>query len=264
MKITKLRLKKLNNTRDLGGLPATDGKIIKKGCLIRSGKLRKLTKHTISALENFNLDAVIDLRTPVEVNSSPDTILKGVEYINYPLPCTATEEVFVEKSMRIVYLIEAKRIKTQFKTTDNYMIEMYRQLLTSKYSVSILQKVMACFLKYDKILWHCNGGKDRTGLVAILIESLLGVSEEIIKKDYLISNRFRRKRNSLNKLGLVICPYSNQFKGILNNMMTAKLLYVDFILDFIKKEYGSVIDYCKNVLLLTDQDIQLLKDKFLE
>ncbi len=264
MKISKLKLKKLNNTRDLGGLPTIDGKVIKKGCLYRSGKLKNLPKSTRAILESFNLDVIIDLRTPTEIKSAPNTAIEGVKYLSLPLSATATENVLNDSSMRIVYLKEAKRIKTEFSSTDEYMLTMYRYLASSEYSISILRQIMNCFLTYDKLLWHCYGGKDRTGLVAILIESLLGVSEEIIVKDYLASNKFRIKKNSINKLGLLICPYPNRFKGILNNMMTAKLKYVEFLLDFFKKEYGSVVEYCKKALLLTDQDIQLLKEKFLE
>ena len=214
MKIAKLKLKKLNNTRDLGGMVTIDGKTIKNGCLFRSGKLKKLPKSTKRILEDFNLDVVLDLRTFAETNSAPDTMLEGVEYIHLPLPCTATEDLYPETSMRITYLKEAKRIETEFGSTDAYMIEMYRQLITSNYSVDVLRKIMACFLKYDRLLWHCNGGKDRTGLVSILIESLLGVSEETIIKDYVISTKFRIKKNSLNKLGLFLCPLPKHFKGI--------------------------------------------------
>ena len=55
MKITKLKLKKLNNTRDLGGIPTMDGKVIKSRCLFRSGKLKKLPKTTKRIIEDFNL-----------------------------------------------------------------------------------------------------------------------------------------------------------------------------------------------------------------
>ncbi len=264
MKITKLKLKKLNNTRDLGGICTMDGKVIKKGRLFRSGKFKNLPKSTKQILESFNLDVVIDLRTPVEVKSGPDTIINGVKYLHLPLPCTATETLYEGKSMRLVYMQEAKRINSEFKNADEYMIEMYRQLITSEYSIATLKQIMACFLKYDRILWHCAGGKDRTGLVAILLESLLGVSEDVIIKDYVISTKFRVKKNTLNKVGLFIAPLSKAFKNILVNMMTAKPIYVNFMLDFFKKEYGSVVDYCKKVLLITDKDIETLKSKFLE
>ncbi len=44
------------------------------------------------------------------------------------------------------------------------------------------------------VLWHCTGGKDRTGLAAMLILSALGVDEETVVKDYLLTNEFNAQR----------------------------------------------------------------------
>lgn len=51
MRIQRLNLKKLDNTRDLGGMPTKDGRKIKRGKLIRSGRLYKLPAQTIDALK---------------------------------------------------------------------------------------------------------------------------------------------------------------------------------------------------------------------
>ena len=53
--IRKLQLKKLFNTRDLGGMPAADGKVIKHDKLIRSGKLYKLPPDTVKKLKKRGL-----------------------------------------------------------------------------------------------------------------------------------------------------------------------------------------------------------------
>jgi protein tyrosine/serine phosphatase len=37
-------------------------------------------------------------------------------------------------------------------------------------------------------VYHCHAGKDRTGLLSILIESLVGVDEDAIADDYVASN----------------------------------------------------------------------------
>ena len=71
MRIERLYLKKLNNTRDLGGFPAAEGKVIKKGKLIRSGKLYKLPKSTLNALTKLGVTTVIDLRTAKETEEYP-------------------------------------------------------------------------------------------------------------------------------------------------------------------------------------------------
>lgn len=48
-------------------------------------------------------------------------------------------------------------------------------------------KILADKSNYP-IVFHCSIGTDRTGMVAFLIEALLGISEEDIYRDYLMSN----------------------------------------------------------------------------
>ena len=66
MNVQRMRLKKLNNTRDLGGFPVADGKKIKRDKLIRSGRMHKLPPQTVSALLKKGLTTIIDLRTARE------------------------------------------------------------------------------------------------------------------------------------------------------------------------------------------------------
>ena len=40
---------------------------------------------------------------------------------------------------------------------------------------------------------HCTAGKDRTGFACALILHTLGVSQDIISEDYLLTNRFYRR-----------------------------------------------------------------------
>ena len=84
MRIERLYLKKLNNTRDLGGFPAAEGKVIKKGKLIRSGKLYKLPKSTLNALTKLGVTTVIDLRTAKETEEYPPAVINGSKYIHIP------------------------------------------------------------------------------------------------------------------------------------------------------------------------------------
>ncbi len=62
MNTNRLKLKKLRNTRDLGGIATADGRVIKKGKLIRSGRLFALPKSTVEKLKSIGLTTVIDLR----------------------------------------------------------------------------------------------------------------------------------------------------------------------------------------------------------
>ena len=265
VQIRRLHLKKLFNTRDLGGIPTQDGRKIKKCKLIRSGKLHKIPQKTVDALKAMGVTTVIDLRIFGEQEQAPDTLWEGVKYYHLPVLCTATPGITLEKNMRKVMVEESKRIKTEFGTADNYMSEMYRYILMSEEPQQCLKKALRLIIENDDcILWHCSGGKDRAGIVAMLVESLLGVSEHVILTDYVASNRFQRAKFFWNRAGLVIAPCSLRFKRILYGMMAGKPRYMIEAMEELKKRYGSINEYCKQVLEVTDDDIETLKKKYLE
>ena len=263
--IRRLHLKKLFNTRDLGGLPAKDGHKIKKGKLIRSGKLYKLPPKTVLALKSMGVTTVIDLRIFAEQEQDPDTLWEGVKYYHLPVLCTATPGITLEKNMRRLMVEESKRIKKEFGTADNYMAEMYRYILTSEEPQQCLKQALRLIIENEGcILWHCSGGKDRAGILAMLVESLLGVSEQVIIADYVASKRFQRWKFFWNRAGLVIAPCSLRFKRILYGMMAAKPRYLTEAMTELKNKYGSINGYCKQVLGVTDEDIEMLKRKYLK
>lgn len=77
MFVKRLKLKKLNNTRDLGGIKTSDGRKVKSGKLIRSGKLTDLPESTVDKLKQTGLTTVIDLRIETERAENPDTVIDG-------------------------------------------------------------------------------------------------------------------------------------------------------------------------------------------
>lgn len=260
-----MQLRKLSNTRDLGGLPTTDGRSIKYGKLIRSGKLHKIPDSTKKALESLGITRVIDLRIPLECEEGPDTLLEGSEYVNVPVLCTVTPGITHEKAMRIVMRKESKRIKEDFGSADNYMIEMYKTIVFSDESKEKLKQILRYVIDEEGcVIWHCNGGKDRAGIISMLVESLLGVDEDIIIADYVISHNFQKKKYFWSRFGLFVIPLNKNFKAILYALMAAKTKYIVSTLEAIKERYGSVVDYCKEALGVTDEDIAKLKDKYLE
>lgn len=263
--IKRLPLKKLFNTRDLGGIPTEDGRVIKQGKLLRSGKLYKIPAKTVEALKGYGVKTIIDLRIFTEQEEDPDTLWEGVKYVHLPVLCTATPGITRERSMKHTMVIESKRIKTEFGTADNYMAEMYCAVLLNEEPQELLKKALRLIIENDGcILWHCSGGKDRAGILATLVESLLGVSEEVIVDDYIASHRFQRARFFWNRAGLVIAPCSLRLKKILFGMMAAKPQYLTVAMDRVKEKYGSIVGYCKEVLGVTDDDIALMKEKYLE
>lgn len=259
-----MQLGKLPNTRDLGGLPAADGRKIASGKLIRSGKLYKLPQKTVNALKKLGVTTVVDLRIFTEIEEHPDTLWDGVNYVHLPLLCTATAGITREKSMKHTMIVESKRIKNEFGSGEKYMEEMYCSILLSEEPKKYLSELLRLIIDCDgALLWHCSSGKDRAGIAAMLIESLLGVSEEVILADYSASKRFMKGKFLLNKTGLLLAPCSIRLKKMLNVMMAVKPQFLIAAMDAVKEKYGDIVNYCKQELGITDEDIEKLRSKYL-
>lgn len=265
MHIEKLHLKKTKNMRDMGGFPAADGRKIKHCRLIRSGRLYKLPKSTVKALADMKVDSVIDMRTEKEIEEHTPTILEGVNYYYIPLVCTATPGITAEGSMARTMLRQSKRIKEEFGTAERYIAQMYEYILFEPGSRAKLKEIFDILEREQNcVVFHCNSGKDRTGLLAMLIEGALGVDRELIVEDYMASRRFQLRRRTMQKIGLFIMPIPLRFKRLLRAMMDTKPQYITDVLDEIDRRYGSITGYLKEGLGVDERQIAALKENYLE
>lgn len=263
-KIETLHLKKLINTRDLGGLPTEDGRSIRYNALIRSGKLYNLPQVTIDSLMEIGVTKVIDLRIDTEVGEYPNTPIPGSEYIHLPVLCTATAGITHEKNMARTMFKESKRVKKEFGSVDKYMVAMYRSILMQEEPRRQLARFLRILIEEEGcVLWHCSAGKDRAGICSMLIESLLGVEESLVVFDYTLSDRFQRKKRIWQKIAMYIVPMP-RFRALLLGMMNAKRRYMLAVMEMLKRDYGSIEQYCKEALGITDEDIAVLREKYLE
>ena len=263
MYIERIRLKKLNNTRELGGFPEDGGKFIKKGRLIRSGRLYKLPKATKTALIKMGVTTVVDLRTEREQAERPYSGLDGVKYISLPILCTATGGITHEKSMAKTLMEDSKRIPAEFGSADNYMAAVYERTVFDEKSCAQWEKLMRILLNADGcVLWYCNQGKDRTGIASMLVEWLLGADEELIVADYTVSGKFMKGKTALRRTGLFFVPGKRDFKALLYAMMSAKPQYITGLMEKIRQKCGTIENYFKTYLHFTDEEIQTFKTKY--
>lgn len=99
---------------------------------------------------------------------------------------------------------------------------------------------------------------------AMLILSALGVPEETIIKDYLLTNEFNAEKIAGERKLL-------ESKGIEEDKFDLYMMGMDEVfpelmtnvLDWMKDEYGSPVEYIKKELGVSEADIKTLKDKFL-
>jgi len=114
------------------------------------------------------------------------------------------------------------------------------------------------------LLFHCTQGKDRTGVAAMLILSVLDVDEETIIKDYMLTNKYnetliRKEREMLRN----IMGKEMDADRYLSAMDQVNVCYLKNVLSYLKKTYGSVSNYTMVELGQTEKSLAELKDKFL-
>ncbi|MGW0451733.1 tyrosine-protein phosphatase [Gordonia sputi] len=192
--------------------------------VIRSANLASLTPAGVGVLERHQLRSIIDLRTQLESTVQPDKAVPG-----------ATRHSFdVLGAVPVSYLVDLPSAYRAF-VTDPHAREAFRaSLLDIKNTVGA----------GGSVLFHCSAGKDRTGWLAAVLLTVLGVDRHVVDADFLASNTFRHAspNDPLNGVNI----------GLLNTAFAAA-----------DKTYGSFENYVHQGLRLSDSDIAGLKKALL-
>ena len=187
-----LDLQTVKNARDLGGLTTPTGKRVKYGRLLRSANLSMLNAHDIEVLKSYELKRVLDFRTQTVINATPNVKIEGVEYVHIPIVMELASRVMSKDDYQTRSIGEILlRFTADFKGNGlEWMKDFYKNLYSSDYSLSQYKIFFDYLIKTTQgaTVFHCTAGKDRTGVGAILLLTLLGVEREQIIEDYLKTN----------------------------------------------------------------------------
>ena len=262
----------IGNARELGGYKTDDGRMIRHGVLLRTAALAKASEEDIKRLvDEYGLTTVIDFRMTMENASAPDPEIPGVENLSVHI---IDEEVLSKKNAD-----NAQDSTSNIDMSDPISkLDMAIKLgiLSDRMYIDFLSSDVgkAGYTKFfdelkelpegKSLLFHCTQGKDRTGCGAMLILSALGVPEETIMKDYLLTNEFNAEKIAGERKLL-------ESRDIDEDKYNLYMLGMDEVfpetmtnaLEWIKDEYGSPVEYIKKELGVSDADIEALKDKFL-
>ena len=248
--------KKVLNFRDVGGIRTADGKQIKWGRIYRSGKLEKLKPQEFDAMKALNIKTVVDLRTVGEVAHAPDNIPsnEGMDWVHIPISGITDEELEqTNKEIR-------KQSAEEFDGAGKMETVMAR---FADQGVEDFAKIFRLLLDDDEssLVYHCSAGKDRTGLLTALILSSLGVPEEVIMKEYLLSNYYRYDKIERNaRLGARILGIETAASRAI---MDVRPNYLNASFGVIKSKYGSIQNYLQEGLGLSPQDLDRMKELYL-
>ncbi|WP_251545909.1 tyrosine-protein phosphatase [Limosilactobacillus caecicola] len=237
------------NFRDLGGYRTQEGKTVKWQHIYRADSLSNLSRKDLQRLENLHITVDCDLRSDYEQGMAPDVVPATTKVIDchvYP------DEDDVDRQVRTPQPLQE----------NNYLGLVYQHVILNEHSERMFQRVLAELLVLPEdqaLVYHCSAGKDRTGMMSALILSLIGVDDDTIIRDYLLTNELYdfasgRQLPSDTEVGAMVAKM-NLTKGD-GPVMRA-------FLDTIQDSWGSTEEFAKQQLGFTDRTIAEFKAKYL-
>jgi protein-tyrosine phosphatase len=242
-----------HNTRELGGYKTTDGKTIKWGKLFRSDKLSDISKTDQAYLQNLGIKKIVDFRSEQEKAEDPNIIPTGIKYVEMPIS--------VDGAMRSK--IEAVLKGETDSEIESFLIDANREFVTDY--TDVYENFLRGLIDEDvPTLFHCTAGKDRAGFAAAITLIALGVSKEDVINDYMKTNAFTQERieEILGQIELMSLYQSDV--EILRPLLGVEQIYIETAFRTAEEKYGSLENFIRDGLNISDEDIQKLRNKFLE
>ena len=154
------------NARDVGGYTTIDGRAVRWGALVRADNVCRLTEDGRAALSAYGVRTVVDLRRGTELAAVAHPYAGGTDpaYVN----------VDVDEAMPELLALQPT--------------EYYGRVLDAR--AASLAAAVGAFADAPTggVLFHCQSGKDRTGIVVALLLALAGVPRETIVADYVLTD----------------------------------------------------------------------------
>lgn len=176
-------LEGVRNFRDLGGYPTVDGFTTVWGEVFRADAVSLLTQDGWRGVSELGIKRIYDLRRQGERDRSP-TIDHGLGHDVVHLSIGDTE---VEMSLIDWFTHRG----TEEPWDAAYMAGMYRDILTDYAEAYVRLFTEIANPAHRPAVFHCTAGKDRTGIAAAILLTVLGVDRETILDDYELTNVVR-------------------------------------------------------------------------
>jgi len=256
------------NARDLGGMIGHAGHVVRSNKLLRSAHLHDATDDDIRRLEEeYHLRRIFDFRSLGEAEFLPDREVTDATHHLLPTIDMSEERLTGQAIPQEAFLdLEQHIVNYSFYPEVQAMAaDMYPSLIRSEYS----QLQYAAFLRLiietpdGAVLWHCFQGKDRTGWGAAFILSALGVDREAIIEDFDRSNDAYRELVARLNEDIIARGGGEAEMDVVQAFMGVSTKNFRRTLDLIDREFDGMDNYLQNQLFLTNDDIRLLRKRYL-
>ncbi len=245
-----VHLQGAQNFRDIGGYETREGRRVRWGAVFRSDDLVDLTDPDLTLVSNMGIRVVCDLRRKSRREVAPDRLptQNAPATLNLDISeatdgggSSSIEEWSDEEAEAQMAEGYARRIRTAGP--------LYGQMIDRLIGPA-----------NRPFLFHCQGGKDRAGTGAALLLLALGVAEDTVVEDYLLTNQ------AYEKAGIDPAARAAE-RGISVNvmkvLMSALPSFIDTAFNEMRSMSGSVDGYLREQVGLTSEEHDRLRAELL-
>jgi protein-tyrosine phosphatase len=174
------------NFRDVGGYVGLGGRLVRRNLLFRSDHLNELTDADRAAMVALDLRVIHDFRLDIERERQPSLTTPGAYEV---ILLTMSDTSQVDSSM--IDVIRDALAGRAPLPGPSFWESSYSDLLDVGRPMFVT--LIESLTRPDRLpaMYHCTGGKDRTGLATTMVLQLLGVDQDTIVDDFLLTNLYR-------------------------------------------------------------------------
>lgn len=253
----RLALEGAYNFRDLGGLQTDTGKTVRWGQVFRSDTLTHLTDHDYDRLNAIGISLVCDLRSRDERKSDPTDWKNGS-------PVFVVAPVSEDDKGTALDRTQMSRLQSPGMTVEEgqHIFEGFYVRMVFDSAPKFGTVLRAIATTDQPAVFHCTGGRDRTGITAALLLRILGVPQQTIADDFVLSTRYLNEN-----------PVPMSIPGTQPGTDEARLFaqiielqprYIEALFRAIDERYGSFDRYRGEALRINDADVLALRSRLLE
>jgi len=238
-----LALQGASNFRDLGGYPTADGRTTRWRHIFRSNHLGQLTAADVEIVRALGVRSAFDFRG-LEERAAGVCVVN--EIMVHSLP--------IEPSVVAALRAELARGTLTGAVALELMRESYRNYV--RHHTHSFRELFGHLLE-DRapLVIHCTAGKDRTGFASALILHALGVPDDIIAEDYLLTNQhYKRDATAATDLP----------DDVRNAIGSVETSYLAAAFEAVGEEYGDLETYLRDGLKLGTAERTALQARYLQ
>ena len=222
---------------------------MKWGKIFRSGDLSSATLYDQERIRRLNIKTIIDFRSEKTAGKYPILVHPNIRKISLPIIPMDTEKI--NEMMSDEKLTRSDAIRN---VQDSYIgiIENYKNEFAEMFNILTDEN------NYP-VLLSGSLGKDRVGLASFFILYALGIPQNIIIDDYLLS------RQTIDVLTIAenVKTKPEYFQEAVTALMSVNHAYINYTIDYINQKYGSIDSYIEKELKLTPGKKTLLRKHLL-